>query len=33
MRSPVVSDQMAEPERDVIVMVGDGSYMMMNSEW
>lgn len=22
----------AEPERDVIVMVGDGSYMMMNSE-
>ncbi|MFN3363284.1 MAG: 3D-(3,5/4)-trihydroxycyclohexane-1,2-dione acylhydrolase (decyclizing) [Allorhizobium sp.] len=24
--------KMAEPERDVIVMVGDGSYMMMNSE-
>jgi 3D-(3,5/4)-trihydroxycyclohexane-1,2-dione acylhydrolase (decyclizing) len=23
---------MAEPERDVIVMVGDGSYMMLNSE-
>ena len=23
---------MAEPERDVICMVGDGSYMMMNSE-
>src|SRR5690606_36952496 len=22
----------AEPDRDVIVMVGDGSYMMMNSE-
>jgi 3D-(3,5/4)-trihydroxycyclohexane-1,2-dione acylhydrolase (decyclizing) len=24
--------KMAEPHRDVIVMVGDGSYMMMNSE-
>nr|WP_272870787.1 3D-(3,5/4)-trihydroxycyclohexane-1,2-dione acylhydrolase (decyclizing) [Agrobacterium tumefaciens] len=24
--------KMAEPDRDVIVMVGDGSYMMMNSE-
>ncbi|MEP1446071.1 MAG: 3D-(3,5/4)-trihydroxycyclohexane-1,2-dione acylhydrolase (decyclizing) [Paraglaciecola sp.] len=24
--------KMAEPERDVIVVVGDGSYMMMNSE-
>lgn len=24
--------KLAEPERDVIVMVGDGSYMMMNSE-
>ena len=24
--------KMAEPERDVIVMVGDGSYMMLNSE-
>ncbi len=24
--------KMAEPERDVICMVGDGSYMMMNSE-
>ncbi|WP_336071392.1 3D-(3,5/4)-trihydroxycyclohexane-1,2-dione acylhydrolase (decyclizing) [Nitratireductor rhodophyticola] len=24
--------KMAEPERDVIVMLGDGSYMMMNSE-
>lgn len=24
--------KMAEPERDVVVMVGDGSYMMMNSE-
>ncbi|MCO5734724.1 3D-(3,5/4)-trihydroxycyclohexane-1,2-dione acylhydrolase (decyclizing) [Rhizobium sp. SSA_523] len=24
--------KMAQPERDVIVMVGDGSYMMMNSE-
>lgn len=24
--------RMAEPERDVICMVGDGSYMMMNSE-
>lgn len=24
--------KMAEPERDVLVMVGDGSYMMMNSE-
>jgi Acetolactate synthase len=23
---------MAEPDRDVVVMVGDGSYMMMNSE-
>ena len=23
---------MARPERDVVVMVGDGSYMMMNSE-
>ncbi|SEC20591.1 3D-(3,5/4)-trihydroxycyclohexane-1,2-dione hydrolase [Nitratireductor aquibiodomus] len=24
--------KMAEPDRDVVVMVGDGSYMMMNSE-
>lgn len=24
--------KMAQPERDVVVMVGDGSYMMMNSE-
>ncbi len=24
--------KLAEPERDIIVMVGDGSYMMMNSE-
>lgn len=24
--------KMAEPDRDVIVMIGDGSYMMMNSE-
>ena len=24
--------KLAEPERDVVVMVGDGSYMMMNSE-
>jgi 3D-(3,5/4)-trihydroxycyclohexane-1,2-dione acylhydrolase (decyclizing) len=24
--------KMAEPERDVIVMVGDGSYMMLNAE-
>ncbi len=24
--------KMAEPERDVLVMVGDGSYLMMNSE-
>jgi 3D-(3,5/4)-trihydroxycyclohexane-1,2-dione acylhydrolase (decyclizing) len=24
--------KMARPERDVVVMVGDGSYMMMNSE-
>ncbi len=24
--------KMAEPERDVVVMLGDGSYMMMNSE-
>ena len=23
---------MAEPDRDVVVMVGDGSYLMMNSE-
>jgi 3D-(3,5/4)-trihydroxycyclohexane-1,2-dione acylhydrolase (decyclizing) len=24
--------KMAQPERDIVVMVGDGSYMMMNSE-
>ena len=23
---------MAEPERDVVVMIGDGTYLMMNSE-
>ena len=27
-----VGTKMAHPDRDVIVMVGDGSYMMMNSE-
>jgi 3D-(3,5/4)-trihydroxycyclohexane-1,2-dione acylhydrolase (decyclizing) len=27
-----VGIKMAEPDRDVVVMLGDGSYMMMNSE-
>jgi 3D-(3,5/4)-trihydroxycyclohexane-1,2-dione acylhydrolase (decyclizing) len=32
-RSPAASaSKMARPEREVIVMVGDGSYLMMNSE-
>ena len=24
--------KLAEPERDVVVMIGDGTYLMMNSE-
>ena len=33
MRSPAASGvKMAQPERDVVVMVGDGSYLMLNSE-